>query len=194
MDAENKIIKAYFESKEQRLYFNEIKEKIDLSNSSLQNALNKLIRKGLLKSEKTKSNRFYSIENKKIFGLKFSEIAEQKFKELNLNVKYPLKKFLEQAPRNVYTIILFGSAAEKEENAKSDIDILIVSEKHYDYDKIKQQVDALSNHPLSIFQCTIKEFIKPEDPLIIQAVKKGLPIFHEQNFYEANLNEHQNII
>ncbi len=94
MKPEEKIYKAYFESKKSNLYFNEIKELSKLSDSSLVNTLNRLTKNSILTQEKTKSNTFYKIKDKKLFTLKFSEIAIQKFNDLNLSVKTPLKNFL----------------------------------------------------------------------------------------------------
>lgn len=79
MKPEEKVYQAYFESKKSSLYFNEIKELSKLSDSSLANTLNKLTKNNTLTQEKTKSNTFYKIKDKKLFALKFSEIAIQKF-------------------------------------------------------------------------------------------------------------------
>src|SRR3989338_5827843 len=115
MKPEDKIYKAYFESKKNSLYFNEIKELSKLSDSSLTNTLNRLIKNNTLIQEKTKSNTFYKIKDKKLFALKFSEIAIQKFSELNTGIKIPLRNFLKDIPQEIYTLVLFGSASRKEE-------------------------------------------------------------------------------
>jgi len=128
MKPEDKVYKAYFISKKNVLYFNEIKELSKLSDSSLVNTLNKLVKLDILHREKTKSNTFYKINNKKIFALKFSEIAFEKFSSLNVNIKIPLKNFLKNLPSNIYLIVLFGSASKGEERKESDIDLLIISE------------------------------------------------------------------
>jgi len=94
MKAEEKIYEAYLKLKFDRLYFNQLKEFTQLSNSSLQNALNKFVKNDILIQEKTKSNTFYKIKNKKLFAIKFSEIAIRQFNDLNLGVKIPLRNFL----------------------------------------------------------------------------------------------------
>src|SRR3989344_5474239 len=128
MKPEDKIYNAYLGSKKNTLYFNEIKELSKLSDSSLTNTLNKLVKNSILAQEKTKSNTFYKINSKKLFALKFSEIAVQKFNNLNIAVKNPLKNFLKNIPKDIYTIVLFGSASRKEEQKESDIDILVVAD------------------------------------------------------------------
>src|SRR3989344_9630978 len=129
MKPEEKIYKAYFESKKNSLYFNEIKELSELSDSSLANTLKKMIKNKIVAQEETKSNTFYKIKDKKLFALKFSEIAIQKFNNLNPMVKVPLKNFLKNIPKETYTIILFGSTSRKEEQKESDIDLLIIAGK-----------------------------------------------------------------
>ena len=127
------------------------------------------------------------MKNKRLFALKFSEIALKKFNNLNTNVKIPLREFLLNMNR-VFTIILFGSASQKKETKKSDIDILIVTNKNKKIiDKAKKKAELISNYPLNIFTCNINEFLKADDTIITQAKKTGFPISGEQNFYEAVL-------
>jgi len=189
MKPEEKIYNTFFVSKKFSLYFNEIKRFSKLSDSSLINTLNKLKKLNILSKEKTKSNTFYRIKNKKLFGLKFSEIALNKFESLNRGVKIPLKNFLKNIPKEIYTIILFGSASRKQENKTSDIDLLIVSHKRLNLTQQKKEGELISNYNISIFQSDIKEFINNKDDLIIQARKTGFPIYKEQNFYEVILDE-----
>lgn len=190
MKPEEKIYQAYFESKKNSLYFNEMKELSKLSDSSLANTLNKLTKSNILLQEKTKSNTFYKTKNKKLFALKFSEIAIQKFNELNIGVKNPLRNFLKNISHEIYTIILFGSASRKEEQKGSDIDLLIITNKKIDITNNKKEAEITSKYPISIFQATTKQFIQNKDDVIVQARKTGFPIYKEQNFYEVVLNEY----
>ncbi|MBI2548345.1 nucleotidyltransferase domain-containing protein [Candidatus Woesearchaeota archaeon] len=190
MKPEEKVYKAYFESKKSTLYFNEIKGLSKLSDSSLTNTLNKLTKNNTLTQEKTKSNTFYKIKDKKLFALKFSEIAIQKFNELNIGVKTPLRNFLREIPKEVYTIVLFGSASRREEQKESDIDLLIISNKKIDLTENKKEAEITSKHPISIFQATISQFTENKDDIVIQVRKTGFPIYKEQNFYEVMLGEY----
>src|SRR3989344_4181833 len=187
MKPEDKIYKVYFESKKNSLYFNEIKELSKLSDSSLTNTLNKLLHNNILTREKTKSNTFYKIKDKKLFALKFSEIAINKFNNLNLAVKVPLRNFLKNIPKEIYAIVLFGSASRKEEQKGSDIDLLIIANKKTDLTNNKKEAEITSKHPISIFHATISQFTENKDDIIIQARKTGFPIYKEQNFYEVML-------
>ncbi len=188
MKPEEKVYQAYFESKKSTLYFNEIKRLSKLSDSSLTNTLIKLTKIGILTREKTKSNTFYKIKDKKLFALKFSEIAVKKFNSLNTDVKSPLRNFLKNIPKEIYTIILFGSASRKEEQKESDIDLLVIAEKKTDLKSNKKEAELTSRRPLSLFQATIPQFMENKDDIIIQARKTGFPVYKEQNFYEAVLD------
>lgn len=188
MKAEEKIYLVFFESKEPKLYYNQIKEYTKLSHSSLQNALEKLKGAKIITEEKTKSNTFYKIKDKKLIALKFSEIAINKFQDLNRGVRVPLNNFLKELPKTLYTIILFGSASRKEERKNSDIDILVVSNENINLDSNKKNAEVISNHHVSIFQCKINDLLENKDHVIIQARKTGFPIYKEQNFYEVILD------
>ena len=188
MKPEDKIYKAYFESKKNSLYFNEIKELSKLSDSSLANTLTKFTKNNILTQEKTKSNTFYKMKDKKLFALKFSEIAMHKFNELNIGVKTPLRNFLKNIPKEIYTIVLFGSVSRKEEQKKSDIDLLIIVDKKLSLVNNKKEAEITSRHLVSLFQATVDLFLRNKDDVIIQARKTGFPIYKEQNFYEVILD------
>jgi predicted nucleotidyltransferase len=187
MKPEDKVYQAYFELQEKTLYYNQIKECTKLSHSSLQNTLGKFVKERILALEKTKQNSFYIMANKKLFALKFSEIAVRKFNQLNIGVKNPLKHFLEGLPKGIFTIVIFGSASRKEETTKSDIDLLVVSDKKLDLKANKRNAEVASKYPLSIFEATISQFMESKDDVIRQARKTGFPIHKEQNYYEAML-------
>ena len=190
MNAEDKVYYAFYESKEHRLYFNQIKDATKLSNSSLQNVLAKLVKDKTLKVDKTKSNTFYEISDKELFSLRFAEICMKKFQSLNRGVRVPLSNFLKNISNNIFTIILFGSASRKAERKGSDIDILVVSENKINLDQLKKKIGSISNYPLNIFYCNIFELRIAEDHLINQAKNTGFPIKGEQNFFEVILNEY----
>lgn len=188
MKPECKVYNAYFETRKSSLYFNEIKELSKLSDSSLASALKELVKNNILSQEKTKSNTFYHIKDRKIFALMFSEKALEKFNNLNTGVKVPLMNFLKNIPNDIYTIVLFGSASRKEEQKGSDIDLLIISNKKIDLSTNKREGELTSKHNISLFNANITQFVEKKDDVIIQAFKTGFPIFKEQNFYEEVLN------
>ncbi len=190
MKAIDNVYNAYFISKKDNLYYNEIKELSKLSDSSLSRVLKELTNSNILSKQETKSNTYYKIKDKKVFVLEFSKIAYNQFQNLNIGVKVPLKNFLKEITNNITTIILFGSASIKQEQDGSDIDILVVSNDKIDLDELKNKINITSNYPISIFSCNLDQFNSNKDNLIIQAKKTGFPIYKEQNFYEVLMNEY----
>lgn len=189
MKPEMKIFLAYLTSQKSKLYFNELKDLTGLSDSSLDHNLKKLVSTNVLSVDKTKSNTFYILNNKRLASLKFSEHSLLKFDNLNMGVRVPLQNFLSKLPKFVFSVVLFGSASRKQETKDSDIDLLIISDEKQNLNNLKKDVEIISNYPLNIFYCSIDDFIKGNDHIVIQAKKTGFPIFGEQNFYEVLLNE-----
>jgi predicted nucleotidyltransferase len=199
MHAELKIHKAFYQTKNSRMYFNQIKAHTGLSNSSLQNALTRLVSTNLFSKETTSANTFYSIANKKAVALEFARFDLQKFDELNTDVRIPLKELADDSPREIATILLFGSASRKMETDKSDIDLLIVMydfndaqlQKEYEreimrkMESIINDIQSRSIHLINTAFTTTKTLRFPQDHLVDQAVRTGFPIMNQQVYYEV---------
>lgn len=190
MKSEDKMYMAFFESKAKKLYYSQLKDLTKLSHSSLQNTLKRFVTQNILLEDKQKAHVFYEIKQTRLFALKYSEIALRKFANLNRRVRIPLENFLQEIPQNIYSIVLFGSASRGEEQNESDIDILVVSDTKLDLETAKKHANSISHYPLSVFECTMKEFLEAKDPVILQSRKTGFPLKGEQYFYEAMLNEY----
>ena len=199
MKPEEKIYYAFYATKKEWLYFNELKLHTKMSNSSLQNALNKLISNKELQERKETSNIFYKLADKNKIMLNFSVFDLERLEKLNLNVRIPLKDFLNQIPKQIEFILLFGSSSRKEEKKESDIDLLIVLNKFLDeklqklyeseikkeFEGVRKAVNVRSTHPLSLAFVNSEEFKTSKDHLLIQAKNTGFPIF-------GNLEYHKN--
>ena len=197
MKAEDKLYKAFYESKNSWLYFSELREKTGLSNSSLQNVLSKLEKQGKLEKNKKKSNIFFRIKQEEI-PLIFSQIDKERFEKINIGVKIPLKNWLMEIPKEIEFILLFGSASRKQEKEGSDIDILVIMH-NFNNDKlqelyekqIKQEINNLTKkinsesiYPLKVIFTNIDNFKTTNDYLIKQAKQTGFPIFGNLNYYK----------
>ncbi|MCS3921911.1 putative nucleotidyltransferase [Methanococcus voltae PS] len=221
MKAVDKIYWAYYNQKykksgdfgfekDQVYYFSELRELTGLSHSSLQNSLSKMEKDGFIEKIKEKSNTYYKLTNNKFSYLKFIGFDIYKFEKLNRNVKMPLKRFMEECPKSIDFIILFGSASRGGEQRGSDIDLLVVLssfenkaiQKLYDdemrslIEKAKRKANSKSLYPLSIFYTDYDNYIKYTnyttdtsvktdniDYLLEQAKKTGFPIMGHQKYY-----------
>jgi predicted nucleotidyltransferase len=204
MHSEEKIYKAFYESKKNKIYFNELKDLTKLSNSSLQNILKTAIDNKTLEKQETKANTFFIIKNKRLFAIEYAKIAINKFELLHRNVRLPLNDFIKKIPGEVISILIFGSAARNAETEKSDVDLLIIlhrfenenMQKEYEKRIIKQiedakkDIQAQSIHHLSLAFTTTRGFIEGKDHLVNQAKETGFPIINEQLYFEMLQNEH----
>ena len=192
-----KVYSAFYLSKKEKIYFNELREINKLSISSLQNALTKLEKRREILKIKEKGNVFYSLIKKEEIAIKFTKFDILRFNELNLEIKIPLKDFLEQFPKQVKFILLFGSASRKQEKQESDIDLLVILQEFSDkklqslyekeikgkFETARKKVNSRSNHPLSLAFVDSKEFKISKDHLIIQAKETGFPIWGSFQHY-----------
>ena len=196
-----RVYYAFYSSKKKRLYFNEMRASLKMSISSLQNALKKLEKNREIEKNKEKGNVFYSLKNKEIKALNFAKFDIQRIENLNINVKIPIKEFLEKT-RNVAFILLFGSSSRKEEKRGSDIDLLIVT--YYFEDKklneiyqkeirkkieeIKKIVNAKSLYLLSIAFVDENEFSTRKDYMLDEAKKTWICVYNQTDYYLKNEN------
>ena len=192
-----KVYSAFYLSKKEKIYFNELREINKLSISSLQNVLAKLEERREILKIKEKGNVFYSLIKKEEIAIKFTKFDILRFNELNPEIKIPLKDFLEQFPKQVKFILLFGSASRKQEKQESDIDLLVILQEFSDkklqslyekeikgkFETARKKVNSRSNHPLSLAFVDSKEFKISKDHLIIQAKETGFPIWGSFQHY-----------
>ncbi|AEK19647.1 hypothetical protein GYY_03850 [Methanococcus maripaludis X1] len=202
MNALDKLYRAYYTKSENKLYFSELKELTGLSNSSLQNALKKLESEKQILKLKEKSNAYYILKNTKKTVFKFSEIDDERFWKLHRNVRAPILDFLENLPKEIDFMILFGSASRKKETEGSDIDLMVVIHSFEDPDLQKRyreeinqkleyakaKAECRSIYPLSIVAVEIDYFLNSNDNMVEQAKLTGFPVFGHQNYHEVILN------
>ncbi len=197
MEAKDKIYHTFYNVKNSWLYFSELKEKTKLSNSSLQNVLKKLEKGGIIEKDKRKSNTFFRIipDKKSII---FAWIDKERFENLNLGVRIPLKNWLKYIPPEMDFVLLSGSASRKKEG--SDIDLIVVLhsfpnlnlQKLYErgikqeIKQINKKINSESNYPLKVIFTKSDSFKTSEDHLIKQAKETGFPIYGSLKYYEQN--------
>ena len=194
MHPEERILKAYHDRRERRLYFNELKRLTGLGDSSLARTLKKLTQQGLLKKDEGKALTHYALTRAPAHFIIFDQ---ERFEGLAPDVRQPLQAFLQKAPSQLHSILLFGSAAREEQREESDLDLLIIIHHHPDEElqrryahsisaslhQAKRYANAQSAHPLSLFIITTKDLDEP-DALTRQALETGFPIKGHQRYYE----------
>jgi len=190
---------AFYSSKKKAMYFNEIRDKVKMSISSLQNAIKRMEKSKEISSLREKANIFYNLKDKESIALNFSKFDIQKFNNLDFNVTLPLKDFINKIS-NVAFILLFGSASREEEKKGSDIDLLIVTynfseeiNKIYNK-KIKEEIEEIRKSVHSIYHLSTvfvneKEFKDRKDYLLEQAKETGFCIYNQQYYHKEILKD-----
>ena len=194
MRPEQKVLKAYHDGKTTTMYFNQLKRATGLSDSSLATTLKRLAQGGVLDKQAQKAVTTYTLTAKPAY---FQDLDKERFRRLPREIRHPLQAFLEQAPKELHTIILFGSASRHEHTKKSDIDVLAITHRYPDDDLQKayeryihrrleqatRHADARSNHPIDLFTTTERDLKEP-DALTKQALTAGFPIAGHQRYYQ----------
>ena len=194
MRPEQKVLKAYHDEKATTMYFNQLKRATGLSDSSLATTLKRLTIQGTLDKHEQAAITTYTLTTTPSY---FQELDKERFQRLPREIRHPLEAFLEQAPKELHTIILFGSASRHEHTKKSDIDLLAITHRYPDeelqkaYEKhihrrlelAKRHADAQSNHPLNLFTTTDHDLKEP-DALTRQALTTGFPVAGHQRYHE----------
>ncbi|MFH1249359.1 MAG: nucleotidyltransferase domain-containing protein [archaeon] len=196
-----RVYYAFYTSKKQRMYFNELRETAKMSISSLQNSIRKMEKSKEITRFKERANVFYSLKDKDKIAINFVKFDIQRLNNLNINVKLPVREFLEKA-RDIAFVLLFGSASRDEEKEGSDIDLLVVTynfkeklnrlyqkEIRKEIEEIKSGASAKSLYPLSITFVDEKEFSTRKDHLLEQAKKTGFCIYNQQYYYREILKD-----
>jgi len=194
-----RIYKAFYDSRESRLYFSQIQELSGLSGGSLVNALRKLESAKEVQATRNKAHTFYELRIKDIAALHFTRFDYEKLESLSNRVSVPVRQLAKELPQGICFTLLFGSAARKQERRESDIDILVVlynfsdqrlqeeyeTEIKIEADKVQKRVTATSVYPIRIVYATLADFLKGEDRLIAEARNTGFCIVGNLDYYKA---------
>ncbi|MBT3463415.1 hypothetical protein HOD20_02235 [archaeon] len=177
-----KILTLYSISPGSRYTRNELKEKTNLFNVSLDKSLSILLTNKILIKEK----RFYAInfnnENAKII-LNLIKLEYLKFKEIPLNVFYIIFElsYLFSKEKEIYNVFLFGSYSKLIYTEKSDIDIAIFLKNNNTktIKKIKQKIKKIEKKSSKIIELHFYEQkdLNQNDKLIKEIKKNGVSFF-----------------
>jgi predicted nucleotidyltransferase len=198
-----RIYRAFYDSRESRLYFSQIQELSGLSGGSLVNALRQLEATKEVQVTRNKAHTFYALRNRDMAALHFTRFDYEKLGSLSNRVRVPIRQFVTELPQGICFALLFGSAARKQERQGSDIDILLVLynfsnpklQEEYEIeikieaDKVQKRITATSVYPIRIVYATVADFLKDEDRLIAEARNTGFCIAGNLEYYEVSLNE-----
>lgn len=136
METKISILKPFFENPNEEFQIRELSRLLDINHTTIRQYLLNLVKEGLIEVKKGKPYDFFKANiNKKFLNLKLFFNLE-KLRESNL---------IEQIERDYDypTVILFGSYASATDDAKSDIDLFVLTEvkKDKDYSKFEGKLN-----------------------------------------------------
>lgn len=106
---------------EERFYLREIVRKIDVSQGTLHRELKPLVKDGILNSESKGNQTYYSVNRNCPIYAELRGIIIKTFGVVDV-----LKKALKRFEKKIKIAFIYGSIATGEENAGSDIDVMII--------------------------------------------------------------------
>ena len=159
------ILDYFIKEPEREYYVRELAKLLKKSPTTISKYLNKLEKKGLLKSEKKFNHLLFkaNIESKKFKDLKLFYNIE-KIRESGL-IDYLNDKF------NYPTIVLFGSFGKAENSINSDIDILVITPLKNKIDL--EKYEELLKHKIQLFLHSSPELSKMKNKNLLNNFING---------------------
>ncbi len=170
-----RIILLISYSKGRGYKFSELKNALELNNSSLYKALTKLEFYKIIKKEKT----IYKIDFNNPLSEKLFDIVDfdkKKFNNLDQKALEIVFDFLSNIDQNtnIINVILFGSYVKKTNTINSDIDIAIISKKSIDLFDISYQIEEKYHKKLELHYFLENEFKNSKSKLIEEIKRDGI--------------------
>lgn len=173
-----KILSFFLISPGSRHTRKELKEKTEMNNLPLDNALNKLLVLKILKKEKNLiSLNLESEEQKKIIELIKEEYNKFALPHKIFNILVEVSNKLCKI-KEIKEVILFGSYSKLIYNVDSDIDLAIITEeKSMNFDKkienILSKIEKRERKRIELHFFSQKDLKHKEDPLIKDIIRNG---------------------
>ncbi len=184
-----RILRLFYENKDISIHLRDLARKTGLNENSAYRFLNRLEAAGILSSEKDGNMKKYRIrKTKKTYAL-FACLDTEKMQSLPPIRKQAIDLFMDTLEEKPVIMLLFGSTAKNSHTQRSDIDILLISNRKTDTSKAKNYVEAQTTMRINDFQVTLKEFQKEirlkEEPVIQSAIETGYPLTNHIYYYRC---------
>lgn len=150
-----KILKLLFANENKSFYLSEIAKITKISVGTCQRELNRLVKQGILKTEKRVTLRYYSLNKQNPLYHDFKNIVNK-----TIGIEFELKKEVTKIKGLKYAFI-FGSYVKGDFGSNSDIDLFVIGKINEDdlfprIRKIEESINREINHHLYLE----KEFLK----------------------------------
>lgn len=182
-----KIAKLFYEDKHLAIHVRELSRRTNLKGPSITKPLKELETANILRAYKDGNLKKYTIRKTAQSYLLFQAYDIKRIEALPSERKTAIKTYLQTLPEQPVYAILFGSTAKGTFHERSDIDILLVTNRKINAKEAEEEADALTGMKVSTFQTTYEKFLKEEDPVIQSAITTGIPLTNHMQYYEDTL-------
>jgi predicted nucleotidyltransferase len=185
------ILKLLRYSYGKRLHLREIARLLKLDPKATKRHLDWLHKNSWLRSIEVGNLVQYELKTS-ILPLINPVMDSEQFQTLKFAKQQAIKYYLAKLKAKPVIALLFGSTASGSDTDKSDIDIMLITERKINDEDAKQYVRHQTSEEIQSFQVTFSEFLRElnmkEDKVLLSAINTGYPIFNEKYYYEV-LNE-----
>ncbi|TRZ54931.1 hypothetical protein D4Q76_01400 [archaeon] len=176
MKLELKIVDLLAKDTGKIFTINEIAKTLGKYYSFVHRTVNRLAKEGVI--IKNKAGKSYlcslNLENEKTLALiKLGEIEKkEEFCNANKELKLILDDFVESVlkQKDAAAIVLFGSYAKGQETMESDIDILLITRRKFDIDKMTKDIYAKYGKEISPIMLFPNDFKRQRDKAILKEI------------------------
>ena len=177
----NKILQAFLPDYSINLYVREIAKIIGLNRQTVSETLNLMERNRLLNSKISGRQKTYSLNFRNQLT-KLNMINAENTMRMNIYKKRTISTLMTYVDKST-TIILFGSYAKGTERKDSDIDILILSDKKYDFKRFEKETGKTIQVIYMSYEVFLDGFFRKE-PLILEIVNTHICLKNTEFFVE----------
>jgi predicted nucleotidyltransferase len=170
-----KLLRIFLNNPDHSFYTKEISRDTGIGSGTVNVFLKNIHKDNILKKEIVGNVHLYSLNNE-------SEIVKQ-MKTLNIIINFKKNKLTEEFLKNdnsIISIILYGSHANGEYDAKSDIDLVILVNKKKQFTKTIQKLESKIKKIISVQIFTISDWqkLKEKDKMFYESIIRNHIVFY----------------
>ena len=176
MELKLKAIDLLWRNQSKPFTINEMNKVLKKTYSHVNSVVNNLIKEDVIKKEVVGHSFRCSLNKESDKAKALTYLSEVTRKEEYLKkydkLKLLFSDLLNEFPKQVISVILFGSYAKESFNDKSDIDLLILVNEKVELGNLIRSIYALHGKELSIIVLTKHEFNERKEEAIINEIRK----------------------
>ena len=170
-----KLLHIFLKHPDQRFYTKEISRKTGVGSGTVNSFLRNIHRDNVLIKEIVGNVHLYRLNNE-------FELVKQ-LKIVNILLEFEQHKLIDKLLKiddNIISLILYGSHANGENDSKSDIDILLITNNKKSFTQITQKLEQKLKKTISIQTMTISEWqkLKEKDKIFYESILQNHIVLH----------------